>query len=134
MTEYLAYFFNPAHLFNLRPAAMQPRAIIILAVVFGLIIIAGIISKLIENKTKDGLKIKAYRRIFNLGLTMGILGYVYLFFAWQGVTLLGARFLLLVWLLVLLFWFGFILKYLLLNVPRLRRDIDSRRSFEKYLP
>ncbi len=113
---------------------MQLRAIIILAVIFGFIVAIGVVSKMMETHIKDDLKIKAYRRIFNLGLTMGILGYVYMFFAWQGVTLLSARFLLIIWLVVLLIWLGFIIKYLTLDVPKLRKNINDRRNFEKYIP
>ena len=134
MTEYLKYFFNPSHLLTLRPPAMSLRAITILAVSFGIIIIVGVAGKLAEKKIKDGLKIKAYRQIYHFGLTMGILGFVYLFFSWQGVVLLSARFLLLIWLITLLTWLGFILKYLIFDVPRLRKNIDEKRAFNKYIP
>ena len=134
MIEYLKYFFNPTHLFSLRPPIMQNRALIISATVFGLGIILAIVFKLITEKTKDGLKIKAFRRLFHLLLTMGIIGYVYLFFAWQGIPLLSARFWLLLWLIIVLIWLGFILKYLFFAVPKLRKDIDRKRKFEKYLP
>lgn len=113
---------------------MQARALIILAIIFGLGIILAIVFKLISEKTKDGLKIKGWRRFFHLLLTMGILGYVYLFFAWQDIPLLAGRFWLLIWLVTVLVWQAFILRYLFFVVPKLRRDIDQRRKFEKYLP
>jgi len=134
MTEYLKYFFNPSHLFDLRPPVMHSRAILILAAAFGLLIILGIASQLIVMKTKDGLKIKGWRRLFHLFLTVGILGLVYLFFAWQGVTLLASRFWLIILGLVVLVWFGFIAKYLFWDVPKLRRNIEEKRRFEKYIP
>ncbi|NUM25783.1 MAG: hypothetical protein HUU49_04175 [Candidatus Buchananbacteria bacterium] len=134
MIDYLKYFFDPAHFLTVRPPAMSFRAIAVLAIFFAAIILVGVAGKLIERKTKDGLKVKAYRRIFNFGLTMGILGYLYLFFAWQGVVLLSARFLLAIWLLTLLLWLGFIIKYLVLDVPKLRKNIDEKRAFNKYIP
>ena len=134
MIDYLKYFFDPSHLFSLRPSAMQPRAIIILAVVFGLFIVLGIISKIIATKTKDGLKLKAWQRLFHLFLTIGIIGFVYLFFAWQGVALLAGRFWLIIMLLAMMVWLGFIAKYLFLTVPKLRKNIDQKRNFEKYIP
>lgn len=134
MIEYLKYFFNPSHLLTLRPPAMSLRAIYILAFIFAVIMVAGIFSKLAEKKIKDGLKIKAYHRIYHLGLTMGILGFTYLFFSWQGVVLLSARFLLLIWLIVLVVWLGFIVKYFMLDVPHLRKNIDEKRAFNKYIP
>lgn len=134
MTEYLKYFFNPSHLLTLRPPAMQIRAIIILAVVFGLFIIFGIISKLTMAKMKDGLKIKGWHRFYHLGLTMGITGLVYLFFAWQGVALLAGRFWLLIWLIATILWLAFIGKYLFFEAPKLRKEIEEKRKFEKYIP
>jgi hypothetical protein len=113
---------------------MNSRALIILAVLFGLFIVLGIISKIRAAKIKDGLKIKGWRRLKNLFLTMGITGLVYLFFAWQGIALLAARFWLIIWLLVTLIWLGFIGRYLFWEVPKLRRNIEQKRKFEEYLP
>ncbi|MFA6410153.1 MAG: hypothetical protein WCW26_01100 [Candidatus Buchananbacteria bacterium] len=134
MINYLKYFFNPSHLFSLRPQAMEARAVIILAVVFGALIIISLGLFFLINKTKDGLKVKGYRRLSHLFLGMGISGLAYLFFAWQGIAILGSRFWLLVWLLVLVIWLFFIVKYLLREVPKLRREIEEKRSFSKYIP
>ncbi|MFA6255367.1 MAG: hypothetical protein WC675_05065 [Patescibacteria group bacterium] len=113
---------------------MHNQAIIILAVAFGLLIILGIVSKVLVTKTKDGLKVKGWRRLFHLSLTIGILGFVYLFFAWQGVSLLASRFWLLILGLTALVWLGFIAKYLMWDVPKLRKGIEEKRKFEKYIP
>lgn len=134
MIDYLKYFFNLGHIFNIRPDAMRSRALIILAIIFGLLIILGIIAKITIPKIKDGLKAKACRRLFYLFSTMGIIGFVYLFFAWQGVALLGARFWLIIWSATAMIWLGFIAKYLFLEVPKLRKEIQSKRDFEKYIP
>lgn len=133
MLEYLKYFFNLSHLFSLQPKAMKPRALIILAVVFGVFVVAGLLCK-ISAKKIDALKAKGFNRLFHLLFTMGLLGGLYLFFAWQGAALLSARFWLIIWLLVTLVWIFFIIKYLVLEVPAKRREIDQRRRFEKYLP
>ena len=134
MIEYIKYFFNPSHIFTLRPDTMQPRALIILAVIFLLCIALAIISKIVAKKTNDGLKLKAYRQVFSLFLTMGILGIVYLFFAWQAVTLLASRFWLLIWVVVVAVWLGFIAKYFFLDIPKTRTKIDKKKNFNKYIP
>lgn len=134
MIEYLKFFFNLGHLFSVRPGAMQMRAIIILAVIFGLFIIFGFFSKLKAKKINDGLKSKAWQRLYYLGVSMGIIGFVYIFFAWQGVALLAARFWLLIWMIVIIVWLVFIAKYLYIQVPKLRKNINTKRDFEKYVP
>jgi hypothetical protein len=133
MFEYLQYFFNPAHIFTLRSPAMQPRAIIILAVGFGILILAAMVSKVL-GRTNDGLKARGYTKLVHLFTTIGILGYVYLFFAWQGVVLLGGRFWLLILGLVFVVWLGFIIKYFITEVPTKRQEIEKRRQIEKYIP
>jgi hypothetical protein len=134
MIEYLKFFFSLNHLLTLRPQAMQLRAIMILAITFGLLIVFGLANRLTMTKIKDNLKIKGLKKFFKLGLTMGILGYLYLFFAWQGIVLLAARFWLVVWLIITLVWFGFIVRYLLIAVPKMRQEIEQKRKFEKYIP
>lgn len=133
MLNYLSYFFDPSHLFALRPPTMHPRAITILAVIFGALVIMGIVSNL-SARGVDSLKAKGLKRLTNLGLTMGSLGYLYLFFAWQRAALLGARFWLLGLGLITVGWLLFIIKYLIFKVPARRKEINERRRFEQYLP
>ena len=133
MLDYLRYFFDPSHLFAIQPPVIQTRAIMILAVLFGLLLVASLVCSIVAPRL-DSLKAKGFKRLMHLGLTMGILGYLYLFFAWQRAALLGARFWLVIWLAVTLVWVFFIVKYLVLVVPAKRMEIDQRRRFEKYLP
>lgn len=133
MLEYLRYFFNPSHLFSLRPTPLHSRAIIILAIVFSGCLIASLISKF-STKSKDALKAKGFLKLFHLFLTMGLLGYLYLLFGWQGAVLLSTRFWLLIWLAVFIVWLGFILNYLMVEVPKKRKEINQKRQFEKYIP
>ena len=132
--SYLQYFFNPSHLLTLRPPAMHARALIILAAVFGAMIVVAIISSLTVKKTKDGLRIKALRRLATAGWTMGIIGFVYLFFAAEGIVLLSARFFLIIIALITIIWLAFILRYWVVALPRVRAEIDQQREFKKYLP
>jgi len=134
MIEYLKYFFDPHHLFSVRPGAMQARAVLILLVIFAGLIVAGIIIKTVGKKTPDILKVKGLERVFHLTLTIGLLGLIYLFFAWQGIPLLAARFWLLIIIITMVVWLIFILKYLLVQAPKQRQTIKQKRQFEKYLP
>jgi hypothetical protein len=134
MIEYLQFFFSPDHLFSLRPGVMQPRALIILGVIFGGLLLGGVATMLVTKKTRDGLKIKGYRRLTSLFFTIGSLGIVYMFFASQRAVLLAARFWLLVLLIVGAVWLSFIINYLFRVVPKKRQSLTQKRQFEKYLP
>ena len=113
---------------------MSTRAVIFSIVIFAAFIVLSAVSKVMSLKIKDGLKVKAWQRFFHLGLTIGVLGMVYTFFAFEGAALLGARFWLLVLFLTALIWGGFIAKYLLINVPKLRKKIEHERNFKRYIP
>ena len=132
MFEYLFFFFAPRHLFTIYPGPMALRAVIILAVIFGLFILAGIILQFL--KSPDALKRKGLKRFAALCFTMGGIGLVYTFFAWQGAVLLSARFWLLILGIVAIAWAAFIIRYLIVQAPEQRRQIEKRRQFEKYIP
>jgi len=134
MIDYLQYFFNPAHLLSLRPPLMHPRALWILAIVFGACILSGVAIKLLAGRQRDALKIKAMRRLTNMFITMGCVGFVYWFFAYEGAILLSARFWLLLWAAVICLWLGVIGYYRYGVVPKQRKEIQQKRQFEKYLP
>lgn len=132
--NYLISFFRLSHLFYLRPQPMVLRGLIILIAINCLIIALGVAGFLAAPKIKDGLKVKGIRKIVHLTLTMGIIGLVYSFFAWQGVAFLAARFWILVWAIVILAWGAFIAQYFFLEVPKLRSRIEDKRKFDKYIP
>ena len=134
MTEYLKYFFNPRHILSLAPPAMSDRAIAILVAAFTILTIAGIVSKISSQKIHDGLMIKAYRKLSNAFITIGVLGYIYVFFAWQGVRLFSSRLILLILAAVFAVWLWFIIKYLVFDIPKSRSQIQKKKEFEKYLP
>ncbi len=133
MIEYLKYFFNPSHLFTITPPQMSERAIAILAVIFAATIAIGIFAGL-KAKSSDGLTAKGLNRIKVLGWTMGLIGFAYLFFAWQRVAVLGGRFWLLIWLGVGIIWLFFIIVYLKVEVPQKKEANKKTKEFRKYLP
>lgn len=134
MMEYFQELFTSGRLFTMRPPAMQLKTVLILAGFFGLFVVLGIISKIITKKTNDGLKLKGWLRLFYLFTSMGLIGLGYLIFAWQGVTLLAARFWLIIWLITVIVWLIFIGIYMFSKVPKLRAKIKKQRNFEKYIP
>lgn len=131
---YLQYFFNPAHLFSLRPEAMSNKAVTILVVVFAGLIILGILSKLKTKKIKSALEAKVWSQFFSLSLTIGLCGLVYAFLASQGVILLAARFWLVLIMIVAVIWAGFIAKYMIVELPKKKLDIKKQQEFKKYIP
>lgn len=134
MIEYLKYFFDPSHILTVRPPAMSGRAVTILAIIFIVFIALGVLANFKKNKSKSGLVAKAWQQFFYLGFTIGSLGFVYLFFASQGVALLAARFWLLIIGLVAIVWAGFIFKYIKLDMPKKEAAKKQKEEIQKYTP
>ena len=65
---------------------------------------------------------------------MGLIGEVIVWFRYERVYVLSARFWLLVWLIGLVVWLAFILKYQLKVIPQARAKLQKTQDFNKYLP
>ena len=135
MLNYITSFFRPGLLFNLAPSSLEGLGLNIVLIVFGVIIILGIVTRIfLQSKKGDKVLARGLKRIKNALYTMGILGFIYAFFSYQGARLLSARFWFPLLLLILAFWLYFPIKYIMVEVPKLREDIKNRKEFERYLP
>ncbi len=85
-------------------------------------------------RRKDLLLVNVWRKLFRLFLTMGLVGFVILFFFYEGVMILGARFWFLFWLIGIITWFVYIIVYSIRKLPKIKKEIEEKKKFEKYLP
>jgi ABC-type bacteriocin/lantibiotic exporter with double-glycine peptidase domain len=65
---------------------------------------------------------------------MGFSGLLLVFFRVVNAYFIGAPFWILFWLVVLLVWLYFILRYIFVKMPKLKEEIEMKRELEKYLP
>jgi hypothetical protein len=106
-----------------------------LTVFFGLIVLIGLLSSILAliNKFK-----KPYRHFFAKlaawGWTMGLIGYILLFFSIEQVSFISARLFYLFWAVIALWWLFYILKYAIKDIPRIIDQQKKRKEEEKYLP
>lgn len=126
---------SPRFWFSLNPGPMSYKFQLALTWLFGLALILAIIFRiLIIVQKKDLLIIKFWRKLFRLFLVMGLIGFVLLFFFYEGVPILGARFWFLLWILAFIVWLVFALIFLIVKVPRIKKETEEKKQFEKYLP
>ncbi|HEX9664389.1 MAG TPA: hypothetical protein VGA49_01055, partial [Patescibacteria group bacterium] len=85
-------------------------------------------------RKKDVALKRFSRKLMIFSFTMAVIGAVVLFINFEQLPLLSNRFLFLLWGLGGLVWLGFILKYLFVNVPRLKKQLGEKQRLEKYLP
>jgi small-conductance mechanosensitive channel len=135
MFKYLKSFFTIRTLFNSRPAPIEAPGSVILVILFGVFLILALLSKIWQKKNKnDRLLYLAYQKFFYLFLTIGLIGLVYTWLAYEGIPFLSAKILLLVLILTFLVWLFIAVKYMLVTVPKIKKERKKREEFEKYLP
>lgn len=135
MFRYIISYFRPGLLFNLQPSSLEGLGLEIVLIIFGVIILLGIVMGiLIHAKKNDKVLTRGLKKIKNALLIVGVLGYMYAFFASQGARLLSARFWFPSLLAILIIWLFFPIKYIIFELPKIREDIKNRKEFEKYLP
>jgi hypothetical protein len=94
----------------------------------------GLIAKIWRTYQGDKFNKEILRRLGNLGLTMGLLGLLWMFFRQEHVLLLAWRIWLLVLAMIFFWWLSKILRYFLKRVPELRAAEAGKEMREKYLP
>ncbi|MFH1253777.1 MAG: hypothetical protein V1664_05650 [Candidatus Uhrbacteria bacterium] len=130
---------KPSYWFNLAPVSYGANSSNITEYIvlgfFVAILLAGIVLRIVQKRySLDRFALKMFRALTRLLVTMGILGVILLFFSFEQVRLLGARFWYPLWLIGSLIWLFFILRTYFTVAPKERVKEDLRRQKEKYLP
>ncbi len=119
--------------FNLRPLSMPKTWIIGLDIFFGLFILLGIVAA-VSGRKSDKFLAKRLFKISKLGWVTGLVGFLWLFFSYEGAVIVGVRFWFLFIIIVDLIWVGFILNDIKKNLAKERALQGEKERFEKYLP
>lgn len=120
--------------FALRPAALSERTMVILVVGFAvflvLAIVCGISAKI---KKQNPPLVKLFRKVKKMLSTMGILGFIVLFFSYEQIYLLGSRFWFLLWFIGFVVWTVFIVLYAVKKMPKEKDELEKKQKYLKYL-
>lgn len=103
--------------------------------IFYAFLIAGYfgIEYWILTKKPDRFLARVWRKVKILMLTMGIIGFVFLFFRYEYIPLFSRRFMYLVWIFTVGVWVGFLV-FEFRKIPKRRRDAEEIDSIKRYLP
>lgn len=97
-------------------------------------IIVGLVLRIVVQTNRDKAIKTALKRLSNFGMTMGLLGLMWMFFRQQNVFFLSWRF----WLLILIgisaWWLVRILEYVVRRLPVIKQEQAEREMKTKYLP
>lgn len=121
--------------FSMKPGALGERTMIVIIVVFAVFMLAALIFRfLVKVKKQNPPLVKVFKKFYKMLFTMALVGFFLLFLAYEQIYLLGAHFWFLVWFLGLLAWTVFIVRHMIVRMPKEREALEQKKRFEKYLP
>ncbi len=124
---HLDYWFS-------EPFTARGLALWLLVGGFLLFIVMGLVSKILSQYQQDKLKRLVLKRFGSLGITMGFLGLIWMFFRQERIAFLAWRFWLLLWLAVTAIWAYRLARYAIKRIPEIKAEEARRANVEKYLP
>ncbi|MDO8499759.1 MAG: hypothetical protein Q7S66_03810 [bacterium] len=98
------------------------------------IVLVGLILRIWRQVSPDREIKEAMRRFSNLGLSMGVIGLIWMWLRQERVPFLAWRFWLLFWLLGFIWWLAACVRYTILRIPQIKKAKAERLAREKYLP
>ena len=121
--------------FDLTPNYLSPAFERVLFILFAACIVAGSAVRIFARSRKKDRD--AYTVRFKIGTmltVMGFVGLLWFFFAYEGVTFLGARFWFIVWVLGCIAWSYLIARFVKVELPKRKQAREDRGKQNKYLP
>ena len=127
--------FELSFWFDARPLPFNQASYYIIGAIFLLGIALGIISQYFKKKYQnDYLIVKIWQKLLSFGYSFAIVGFLLTFLKQQRIIYLGMRIWLVLWLLASLIWLFFILKYILVEVPGIKKKKQEKAELNKYIP
>ena len=97
-------------------------------------ILFGLVAKIARVYKAEKWEKDYFGRIGNFGLTMGLLGLIWLFFRQEQVAFFAWRFWLLFWLVGAAFWTYRLIWFYIVRIPKIKSELSARHQQSKYLP
>jgi len=129
-------FFSFNYWFSLKVTILSPQGEKILIGFVSVLLFLSLIFLLLKKifLKREVILSRFFKRIFKMFFTLGLLGLFFLFFRYENIYILGARFWFLLIILLGIVWAVILLIYLIKKFPKERKAIRDKELFEKYLP
>jgi len=131
----MSQLFSPSYWFTMSPPQVGGTLGNIVFGVFLLLFVVGIVARIVaSNRTEDPYIQQIGRRVGSMFVTMGLIGVLLFFFGFEHIQFFGGRFWYPLWVIGVLVWGFFIVRYVKRDIPAMRlRDLD-RKEQSRYLP
>jgi len=129
----LISFFQPARLLEMRPYS-QPQTLKIMLGFFVLLGLIAIVIKLWEiYQQPTGYQKKLADKYLTFFGWLSFLGLFMVLARHERAPFISARFWLIVWLIIAIYWLYSIIKYQIKVVPEVQKQIEQKKQLQKYL-
>lgn len=119
--------------FDLRPDALSLLSQKIFLVLIVVLIFSVIVFGYIKSLKKKNLYTKIFDKLYYFSLVNGVIGLLLMFFNYEMVPFLTARFWYLLWFIILVVWLFFIIKSVI-KIPQKQQQIEKEKKFNQYIP
>jgi phosphatidylglycerophosphate synthase len=121
--------------FNLHSSGLSSIYERLFFILFAVFIICGSVCRIMaRNKKGDRFAIMSYKMTAKMFMTLGILGILWFFCAYEQVYFFGARFWFLVFVLAVIIWVVRIVWFVKVKIPILKTQGSAKQETNKYLP
>jgi len=125
---------NPIFWLSTRPLTVSGNIGYVIIGIFVAVFVLGVILRVIGQKKFDKYERLAYMRAASMLTSMGLLGGFLYLLSNERVQFFGGRFWYPLWLMTLLVWTGFLIKYIKRDAPLMRQRASERKELRKYIP
>ncbi|KKR85047.1 MAG: hypothetical protein UU31_C0001G0013 [Candidatus Uhrbacteria bacterium GW2011_GWA2_41_10] len=120
---------------SIQPAPLTSGLLFGMIFFFVVLFFGGIMVRVLGSRKNVNHYNKDIKfRLSRICMTMGFFGLIFVFFSYEQVRFLGARFWYVLWLVGTFVWVGFFSHYLLRVIPMKRVEEVDRQEKQKYLP
>jgi hypothetical protein len=119
------------------PGAMSDQTVAIFSIVFGACILLKILFRYMGRQYAVSLSRYHQTCMFRfekLFLTMGLLGFLWLFFAYEMIPFFSGRYWFAIWILGVVIWAYYIFYYIRYEIPAFIERDKERAAARKYMP
>ena len=119
--------------FNLRPGVFIGLSLKIIVGFILLLLVLAVISGIGRKRWAKSLYVGLWNSLYYFFLTNAIIGLILVFFNYEMVPFLSARFWFLIWAVSLIVWLFFIYKAVI-KIPLRKARLEKEEEFKKYIP
>ncbi len=125
--------FTLSYWINLRPGSLTLQFQRNMVIFLVILVILTFIFALFKSRHRKSLFNRIWRKSYSFSVSNLVIGLFLLFFFYEAIPFLSARFWLLLWGLGMMVWLFFIGK-ILVKIPKIRQKIKEEKEFRKYIP